>query len=48
MPNAHEKRPEIEPNDPWDAFELEDDIVEPEPEYGDFWGEQDDDCDYAG
>jgi hypothetical protein len=26
----------------WDAFELDDDSAEPEPEYGDFWGEVDD------
>lgn len=25
----------------WDAFELDDEMVEPEPEYGDFWGELD-------
>jgi len=28
-----------------DAFALEDETGEPEPEYGDFWGEIDDDCD---
>ena len=28
-----------------DAFALEDEAGEPEPEYGDFWGELDDDCD---
>lgn len=28
-----------------DAFPLEDEAGEPEPEYGDFWGELDDDRD---
>lgn len=28
--------------DVWDAFELDDAIEEPEPEYGDFWPETDD------
>jgi hypothetical protein len=28
----------------WDVFELDDETSEPEPEYGDFWGELDDDC----
>lgn len=27
----------------WDVFELDEDTAEPEPEYGDFWGELDDD-----
>jgi len=27
----------------WDAFELDEDTVEPQPEYGDFWGELDED-----
>jgi hypothetical protein len=27
----------------WEAFELEDEALEPEPEPGDFWGEPDDD-----
>jgi hypothetical protein len=31
-------------SDPWDVFELDDDLLEPEPEHGDFWGELDDDC----
>jgi hypothetical protein len=26
---------------------LEDEALEPEPEYGDFWGEIDDDCNNA-
>lgn len=26
----------------WDVFELDDETAEPEPEYGDFWGEVDD------
>jgi hypothetical protein len=34
--------------DPWAVFELDDDVAEPEPEYGDFWGEVDDDCDNLG
>ena len=49
MPNAHDKRMETRPaDDPWDVFEVDDDVVEPEPEYGDFWGELDDDCDNGG
>ena len=28
--------------DLWDAFELDDEMAEPQPEYGDFWGEPDD------
>jgi len=31
-------------DDPWDAFELDDDELESEPEPGDFWEELDDDC----
>lgn len=27
----------------WDVFELDEDTIEPEPAYGDFWGELDDD-----
>lgn len=27
-----------------DAFEFDDETLEPEPEPGDFWGEIDDDC----
>ena len=34
--------------DPWDVFELDEEALEPEPEYGDFWGELDDDCDNGG
>lgn len=30
------------PDDLWDAFELDDEITEPQPAYGDFWGELDD------
>ena len=30
--------------DPWDVFYLDDEFLEPEPEYGDFWEEWDDDC----
>jgi len=29
-------------NDVWDAFELDDDLTDPQPEYGDFWPELDD------
>ena len=29
----------IEANDIWDAFDLDDPMEEPEPEYGDFWPE---------
>ena len=32
-------------DDPWDVFEVDDEAAEAEPEYGDFWGEVDDDCD---
>jgi hypothetical protein len=35
-------------DDPWDVFEVDEDAMEPEPEYGDFWGEFDDDCDVGG
>ena len=31
------------PDDVWDAFELDDPLEEPEPEYGDFWPEADED-----
>ena len=34
--------------DPWEVFELDEEALEPEPEYGDFWGELDDDCDNRG
>ena len=48
MLHAHAKLEDFGPaDDLWDAFELDDDGVEPEPEYGDFWGELDDDCDNA-
>jgi hypothetical protein len=30
-------------DDPWEVFDLDDDLPEPEPEPGDFWGELDDD-----
>jgi len=30
-------------DDVWDAFELDDETADPQPEYGDFWGEPDDD-----
>jgi hypothetical protein len=29
--------------DVWDAFEMDDPMREPEPEYGDFWPETDED-----
>lgn len=29
-------------DDLWDAFELDDEMPEPEPEHGDFWGQLDD------
>jgi hypothetical protein len=36
-------------DDPWDVFELDNDLeAEPEPEYGDFWGELNDDSDNCG
>ena len=31
----------------WDAFELDDALEEPEPEYGDFWPEPDDEEEVA-
>jgi hypothetical protein len=34
--------------DPWDVFELDDEAAESEPEYGDFWGELDDDYTCGG
>jgi len=30
-------------DDLWDAFELDDETADPQPEYGDFWGEPADD-----
>jgi hypothetical protein len=35
-------------DDAWDAFVLDDDTAEPEPEPGDFWGELDHDSDSLG
>ena len=35
-------------DDPWDAFVLDDETAEPEPEPGDFWGELDNDSDNSG
>lgn len=44
MSDACDERDGLGPvNDPWDVFELDDEEAEPEPEYGDFWGELDDD-----
>jgi hypothetical protein len=31
-----------------DVFDLDDEPLEPEPEYGDFWEEFDDDCNNRG
>ena len=36
-----EIEPGSRPVDIWDAFELDDDLDEPLPEYGDFWPEPD-------
>lgn len=45
MSQHHAARESSTPSEAiWDAFEL-DDLSEPEPEYGDFWGELDDDYD---
>ena len=46
MSDSPDKRTNLSPaDDAWDVFELDDDVVaEPEPEYGDFWGVLDDDC----
>jgi hypothetical protein len=33
---------ELSGDDLWDAFELDDELEEPEPEHGDFWPEIDD------
>jgi hypothetical protein len=46
--DAMRKTQEKPTDDPWDAFELDDDELECEPEPGDFWGELDDDCDGIG
>ena len=37
-----EFEPGPSPDDIWDAFESDDELPEPQPEYGDFWGELDD------
>ena len=42
MSNARGEKPV---DDPWDVFDLDDDLLEPEPEPGDFWGELDNDSD---
>jgi hypothetical protein len=45
MKNVRQTRKCVGPaDDPWDVFELDDEVVEPEPVHGDFWGELDDDC----
>ena len=45
LPNDWDDWDEFEPGPMedllWDAFESDDEMVEPEPEYGDFWGELD-------
>ena len=45
-PDSQEDWEEFEPgswqDDVWDAFELDDEREDPEPEYGDFWPEFDD------
>jgi hypothetical protein len=49
MSNADGSHGKTRPaEDPWDVFELDEEVVEPEPECGDFWGELDDDCDNGG
>ena len=35
--------PALEPDEIWDAFEPDDELDEPLPEYGDFWPETDGD-----
>ncbi len=45
MGGTMSEMPEIPAVDPWDAFVIDGDAMEPEPEPGDFWGELDDDCD---
>jgi hypothetical protein len=40
--SMHRPSPPIA-DETWDVFELDEDTIEPEPEYGDFWGELDDD-----
>jgi hypothetical protein len=46
MMNTHEKPSVFCPvEDPWDVFIMDEYDVDCEPEYGDFWGEPDDDCD---
>jgi hypothetical protein len=43
--NSHDASEGLGPaDDPWDVFELDEEAMEPEPAYGDFWGELDDDC----
>jgi hypothetical protein len=34
-------QPQPPRDDVWDAFELDEETAEPQPEYGDFWGELD-------
>jgi hypothetical protein len=42
MPRRNDP-PAADPHDDlWDVFELDDEAIEPEPEYGDFWEEVDD------
>lgn len=35
--------PQAMRDDVWEAFELDEETAEPEPEFGDFWGELDED-----
>jgi hypothetical protein len=37
-----EVEPHLLPEDIWDAFELDDETADPQPEPGDFWGEVED------
>jgi hypothetical protein len=46
--NAHEDQYPSAVEDPWDVFVLDEDAMEPEPEFGDFWGELDDDFNNRG
>ncbi len=50
MSDTRDQRKGLSPGDEaWDVFELDDEAAaDPQPEYGDFWGEPDDDCDNGG
>jgi hypothetical protein len=46
MSNAHDKQESFDSgSDSWEVFEADYELMEPEPERGDFWGELDDDFD---